>query len=216
MSSVYDLIGRAKTELVARKWYAGKMLMWKTLLASWSFAWGIAAGAGVDNAWVRAAVSPDSVSPEADRVAVHLAACQGRRAGHAEWRPAGSPLAPRACRAVEIELKPAAGRKPVDPGPLDPLKVDPAHYRVEIENRQVRVLRARYGAGETGAEHEHARDRVTVFLTDADLEVILPDGKKETLRRKAHEFGWGSVSRHKEINRGRTPFEVIAVELKLR
>ncbi len=37
----------------------------------------------------------------------------------------------------------------------DPVKVDSKHYKVELENDQVRVLRINYGAGEKSVMHEH-------------------------------------------------------------
>jgi hypothetical protein len=117
---------------------------------------------------------------------------------------------------VEVELKPGGGRTPVAAGPLDPVKVDPKHYKVEIDNEKVRVLRARYGPGETGALHQHDRDRVTVFLTDSELEITSPDGKREVRHGKQFDISWGTVAKHQEKNLARSAFEVIAVELKAR
>jgi hypothetical protein len=169
-----------------------------------------------------------------NRVMVYLDACQIRitdaggqvedqkwQPGQVAWSPARGPhtsenITDKSCRIIEIELKPDAGWKPVAAGPLDPVKVDPKHYKVLIDNPQVRVLRARYGAHETGAMHEHLRDRVTVFLTPMNVKVTNPDGKVDTLVRKAGDAGWGGVSKHQEENLADGPFEVIAVELRNR
>ena len=195
----------------------------------------------IDNQYVRvvdALDPPHARGPlhehKTDRVMVYLTKCDTRltdasgrverqhwKPGDVAWSPARGPHTSEnpndaPCRIVEIELKPGSGRKPVPAGPLDPVAVDPGHYKVEFENQQVRVLRARYGPKETGAVHEHTRDRVTVFLTPAELRAASPDGTVEIIRRNASDVGWGTVSRHSEVNLRDAVFEVIAVELKAR
>ena len=41
------------------------------------------------------------------------------------------------------------------PKAQDPVKVDPKHYKVEAENKQVRVLRISYGPHEKSVMHGH-------------------------------------------------------------
>jgi quercetin dioxygenase-like cupin family protein len=66
---------------------------------------------------------------------------------------------------VEIELKkPGAGKKVTTA--LDPLKIDPKHYRLEFENDQVRVFRVKFGPHESAPLHEHQLNRIMVYLTD--------------------------------------------------
>src|SRR5579864_7741615 len=86
------------------------------------------------------------------------------RAGDVRWSPAAGPhvsenVGSRPYRIVEVELKNAAGGA-LPANPLDPVRVDPRRYKVEFENPQVRVLRARYGAHEAGVVHEHVLNRV--------------------------------------------------------
>jgi hypothetical protein len=119
-------------------------------------------------------------------------------------------------RIIEIELKPGEGRKPVATGPLDPVKVDPKRYSVLFENDQVRVLRAKYAAHDKGVLHEHTRDRVTVFLTEADMRVTTPDGKTTTSAGPLGHTSWGQTARHTETNASDGVFEVVAVEMKSR
>ena len=77
------------------------------------------------------------------------------RRGDVRWRPASGAyiaenISDHPIRILEIDLKgPPAGKAPVTP--LDPATVDPQHYKVELENEQVRVLRVHYGP------HERAR-----------------------------------------------------------
>src|SRR6266487_418983 len=72
----------------------------------------------------------------------------------------------------------------------DAVKVDPQHYKVEVENAQVRVLRITYGPHEKSVMHGHPAS-VAVFLTDANFRFTLPDGKTEEPKAKAGEIMWG-------------------------
>jgi quercetin dioxygenase-like cupin family protein len=139
------------------------------------------------------------------------------KAGDVRWSPAGgqhiSENAGRTpYRIVELELKNGAGALPSNP--LDPVKVDAKRYKVEFENPQVRVLRARYGARDAGVIHEHILNRVTVFLTDQHMKITTSDGKVQESNGKAGEIRLGGAAKHREENVSAEPFEVIAVELK--
>ena len=60
---------------------------------------------------------------------------------------------------------PKAKPAKAQPKAQDPVKVDPKHYKVEAENKQVRVLRITYGPGEKSVMHGHPAS-VGVFLTE--------------------------------------------------
>ena len=139
------------------------------------------------------------------------------KAGDVRWSPSGGQhisqnagAAPY--RIVELELKNGPGALPQSS--LDPVQVDPKRYKVEFENPQVRVLRARYGARDAGVIHEHILNRVTVFLTDQHMKITTPDGKVQESNGKAGEVRLGGAAKHTEENVSAAPFEVIAVELK--
>src|SRR5216684_4935069 len=65
---------------------------------------------------------------------------------------------------VELKKPGAAASKTT----LDPVKVDPKHYKVALENDQVRVLRVNYGPHEKSVMHEHP-DSVAVFMSDGHV-----------------------------------------------
>lgn len=117
-------------------------------------------------------------------------------------------------RIVEVELK----RKPTgaaySTGKLDPLKTDPKRYRLEFENDQVRVIRARYAPRDKGAMHEHVLPRVAVFLTPQRMKVTTPDGKVSELSGEAGRVLKGGAATHIEENLSDRPFEVLVIELK--
>jgi quercetin dioxygenase-like cupin family protein len=114
---------------------------------------------------------------------------------------------------VEIELKkPGAGKKVTTA--LDPLKIDPKHYKLEFENDQVRVVRVKFGPHEAAPLHEHQLNRIMVYLTDAKVQVTYADGRVELIPRKAGDIAQGGASTHKEQNTTDQPVEVLVTELK--
>ena len=95
----------------------------------------------------------------------------------------------------------------------DAVKVDPKHYKVELDNDQVRVLRITYGPHEKSVMHDHPAS-VAIFLTDANVRFTLPDGKTEDAQPKAGSVQWSAGGKHLPENMSDVPFELILVELK--
>ncbi len=95
----------------------------------------------------------------------------------------------------------------------DPVKVDPKHYKVELENEQVRVLRVNYGAHEKSEMHSHP-DSVAIFLNVVHCRFTFPDGKTEEHRFRAGETLYSPAGSHLPENLGGQPIDVIIVELK--
>ena len=167
-----------------------------------------------------------------NRVMIHLDAGQMRlayadgkisdikwKAGDVRWDPAGGMhtsenIGSGSYRIIEVELKKPAG-KPAAYSKLDPVSADPRHYKVLFDNPQARIVRARYGGGESGPMHEHALKRLTVNLTAQSVRLTLPSGEKRDLNRKAEEVVWSAdPARHSEVNLNKEPFEVILIEIK--
>jgi quercetin dioxygenase-like cupin family protein len=95
----------------------------------------------------------------------------------------------------------------------DPVKVDPKHYKVELENDQVRVLRITYGPHEKSVMHDHPA-AVAVYITDIDVKFNFPGGKTEEIHGKAGGTSWTAAGKHLPENLSDKPFEGILVELK--
>jgi hypothetical protein len=125
--------------------------------------------------------------------------------GQVRWRPASGAyvaenISDHPIRILEIDLK----GKPAGPLPvtkLDPALVDAKHYKVELENDQVRILRVHYDAHDKGEQHEHILNRVVLYLNDQ------PGAKADDIRIS----GAGT---HTEQNAGDQPADRIAVEIK--
>ena len=127
------------------------------------------------------------------------------RRGDVRWRPAGGAyiaenISDHPIRILEIDLKGApAGPAPVSK--LDPVTVDGRHYKVELENEYVRVLRVHYEPREKGQTHEHILNRVVVYLNDQ------PGAKADDARV-------AGAATHAEENASDQAADRIAVELK--
>lgn len=97
----------------------------------------------------------------------------------------------------------------------DAIKADPKHYKVELENSDVRVLRYTLGPHETTAVHEHLLPHVEIQLTNSKEKETLVGGKEEISDNVAGHVDWeGVIGKHTNENVGDTPIETIIVELK--
>ena len=95
----------------------------------------------------------------------------------------------------------------------DPIAVDSGHYKVELENDRIRVLRIKYGPREKSVMHGHPAT-VAIFLDDASFRFNFPDGKTEDGTVKRGEVMYFDALEHLPENTGDNSFEVLAVELK--
>ncbi len=125
---------------------------------------------------------------------------------------ASEELAGATSEAVMVELK-EPGTGIAANTTLDAAKVDPKHYKVVVDNDQVRVLRARYGPHEKSVMHGHPA-AVAVFMTDGQIKFTLPDGTSQDVSMKAHDAMWEDATKHLPENVGDTPYEVVVIELK--
>ena len=98
------------------------------------------------------------------------------------------------------------------PVSADPVQVDPKHYKVELENDRVRVLRIRYGPREKSVMHGHPAG-LAVFLTDQRSKFTYPDGTSEEVVGEAGRVRWLDAFQHLPENASDQSFELIRVDL---
>lgn len=97
---------------------------------------------------------------------------------------------------------------------LDPVEVDPKHYKLEFENDRIRVLRVSYGPHEKSVMHGHP-PCIVVMLSDTDLKFKLPYGRIRDLMGKAGQIlPMEEASEHLPENLSDKPFECVLIELK--
>ena len=129
------------------------------------------------------------------------------RRGDVRWRPASGAytsenVSDHPIRILEVDLKgPPKGPAPANA--LDAVLVDPAHFKVLLENEYVRVVRVHYGPHDSSKNHEHILPRVILDLNDLPAAGIKADDVRVGLPRV-----------HVEQNDTDQPMDAIAVEVK--
>ena len=94
----------------------------------------------------------------------------------------------------------------------DPLKVDPGHYKVIVENASVRVLRVTYPAGGKSPMHQHP-DSIVIPLASAKVRFATPDGKSEDRDMASETATYMPAGTHSNTNMGGL-VDAILVEFK--
>lgn len=112
---------------------------------------------------------------------------------------------------VLIELKPGAPKSPAVK--LDPVRLDPAHHIVVLENDRVRAIRTILIPHLKSPLHEHPH-YVVVYLTVLHTTMTLADGRKIDNPRKPGDIAWRDALSHVTENIGDRTAEEIQVELK--
>jgi len=95
----------------------------------------------------------------------------------------------------------------------DPVKIDPAHYKVILENARVRVLSITYAGGAKGAMHAHP-DSMVVALTPASVRFGLADGKSQDSEMANESAMYTPAGSHAPSNIGKAPIHAIQIEFK--
>jgi hypothetical protein len=101
----------------------------------------------------------------------------------------------------------------IQPLAQDPVSVAPEHYRVEVENEKVRVLRIRYEPHEKSVMREYP-SQIQINLTVAHLVFHYPDGRTEPVEARAGRVLSFPASERLPENLSDFPYEAIAIEWK--
>lgn len=95
----------------------------------------------------------------------------------------------------------------------DPVKVDPQHYKVVLENTSVRVLRISYPPGGKSVMHQHP-ESIVVPLAASKVRFNLPDGKSEESDLPSESAMYTPAGTHNPENIGTGPVDAVLVEFK--
>jgi len=112
---------------------------------------------------------------------------------------------------VLIYLKPGAPKSP--PIALDPVKLDPEHHIVVLEDDHVRAIRTILEPHLKSPEHEHPH-YVVVYITELHTTMRLADGRTIDNPRRPGEIAWRDALKHVTENIGDHTAVEIQVELK--
>ena len=114
---------------------------------------------------------------------------------------------------IVVELKPGSNGPTGWPVSIDPVKTDPQHHPVPLENDKVRVLRTILDPHIKGPAHEHP-SYVVVYLTELHTTMTLADGRQIDNPRKPGEVAWRDALKHQTENIGDKRAVEIQIELK--
>ena len=95
----------------------------------------------------------------------------------------------------------------------DAVKVDPAHYKVVLENASVRVLKISYPVGSKSKMHQHP-DSIVVPLAPAKVRFTTPDGKSEDADMASESAMYSPAGTHNPANIGTGPIDGLLIEFK--
>ena len=128
-------------------------------------------------------------------------------------RRAEENLSDKPLELILIELKPGAPKPISPPITLDPVKLDPKHHTVVLENDRVRAIRTILEPHLKSPMHEHP-PYVVVYLTELHVTQKLGDGRLVDNPRKPGEVAWRDAQKHETENIGDHTAMEIQVELK--
>lgn len=114
---------------------------------------------------------------------------------------------------VELKDGATAGSDAMPDYP-DAVTADPDHYSVEGETEAFRLVRVRYGPGETSVMHHHPANCV-VYLHDQPTTFELPNG--DVIDAPSSEVGFstcGDADAHLPTNQGDGELGVVLIEMK--
>ncbi len=95
----------------------------------------------------------------------------------------------------------------------DPVKVDPEHYKVVLDNPKVRILKIDYPVGGKSPMHSHP-DSIVIPLASSKARFTMPDGKSEENDLASESALYIPAGSHSSTNAGGGPVDAILVEFK--
>lgn len=102
------------------------------------------------------------------------------------------------------------------PGRAAPSKPDTAPgLSPVLDNDRVHIERLVLEPGQSTSLHTHGLSALSVFLTNAKVEVSIPGQKPQTLKYKPGDFRWRDApTTHTLKNIGKTRFEAVGIDWK--
>ena len=95
----------------------------------------------------------------------------------------------------------------------DAVKVDPAHYKVVLENASVRILRISYAPGSKSTMHQHP-DAIVIPLSAAKVRFTLPDKTVQDNDMASESAMYTPAGTHTPENVGTGVVDAVLIEFK--
>jgi quercetin dioxygenase-like cupin family protein len=95
----------------------------------------------------------------------------------------------------------------------DAVTVDPAHYKMVLENASVRVLRISYAPGAKSILHQHP-DTIVIPLSASKVRFTMADGKAQDSDMAGESAMYTPAGTHTPANIGTGPVDALLIEFK--
>ncbi|HSP66090.1 MAG TPA: hypothetical protein VLN48_00085 [Bryobacteraceae bacterium] len=95
----------------------------------------------------------------------------------------------------------------------DALAADPKHYKLELDNDRMRVLRLILKADETVPVHDD-QDALFVCVKECHIRFTRPGGRPQDIHMQTGESRWIYGDTRSEKNLGTQPLEMLVIETK--
>ena len=100
----------------------------------------------------------------------------------------------------------------------DALAADPKHYKIELENEHMRVLRLTLKGDETVPVHDDQDALFVCIAVSSDkachLRLTRPGGRSQDIHMQAGEARWIYADTRSEKNLSNQPLDVLVIETK--
>jgi len=100
----------------------------------------------------------------------------------------------------------------------DALAADPKHYKIELENEHMRVLRLTLKGDETVPVHDDQDALFVCIAVSSDrachLRLTRPGGRSQDIHMQAGESRWIYADTRSEKNLSNQPLELLVIETK--
>ena len=95
----------------------------------------------------------------------------------------------------------------------DALAADPKHYKIELDNDRIRVLRLTLKGDETVPVHDD-QDALFVCVKECHIRLTRPGGRPQDIHMPAGESRWIYADTRSEKNLSNQPLEMLVIETK--
>ena|ERR1700733_11510431 len=95
----------------------------------------------------------------------------------------------------------------------DALAADPKHYKLQLDNDRMRVLRLTLKADEVAPVHDD-RDALFVCIKECHIRLTRPGGSSQDIHMQSGESRWIYADTRSEKTLGTQPLEMLVIEPK--
>jgi hypothetical protein len=97
----------------------------------------------------------------------------------------------------------------------DPVRVDPQHFKLDLDNEQVRVVHLSMKGSESTPMHEET-ELLAVCIKECHVRLSRPDGKFQDVHMQAGDARWVWEETRSEKNLSKEPLDMLLIEIRMK